>query len=422
MTKNLYLNIVFFILTCFSFAINAASNLKNQNNPFKLADTSNSPQTLNEQIADYENAIEKLESTEGVYSDKLAQELANLADIYQKQEKHDLAITTFNRSLHLNRINDGLYSKAQLPILDKIITSLKKQKKWKQVHEKYNYLYWLNNRNFSEQDEDMLPVLVKIANWNLTSYAMSYSQSPAQDLYNAHYLYKKALSISETVYGQFDKRNIYILNNKMIINYFFATFDISQINSNLIDNTEYTTTTNYQNQIISLKRTSFTNGRDTILNEIDILENQQEPDYFTISNVKLKLADWYLLFEKRQSAMRLYNEAYQFAILNDDENTFTEDLFQKPIALPYLPNLTTNTRENISKDKLLSNTKYIQASFDVTRHGRAKNIQVVNSNMKESTRLRSLALKSLRHTKFRPKLVKGIAIKTEQVKLHIFPK
>jgi len=422
MTKNLYLNIVFFILTCFSFAINAASNLKNQNNPFKLADASNSPKTLNEQIIDYENAIEELESAEGVYSDKLAQELANLADIYQKQEKHDLAITTFNRSLHLNRINDGLYSKAQLPILDKIIISLKKQKKWKQVHEKYNYLYWLNNRNFSEQDEDMLQVLVKLANWNLTSYAMSYSQSPAQDLYNAHYLYKKALSISETVYGQFDKRNIYILNNKMIINYFFATFDISQINSNLIDNTEYTTTTNYQNQIISLKRTSFTNGRDTILNEIDILENQQEPDYFTISNVKLKLADWYLLFEKRQSAMRLYNEAYQFATLNDDQNTFSDDLFQKPIALPYLPNLTTNTRENISKDNLLSNAKYIQASFDVTKHGRAKNIQVVNSNMKESTRLRSLALKSLRHTKFRPKLVKGIAIKTEQVKLHIFPK
>jgi len=422
MTKNLYLNIVFFMLTCFSFAINAASNLKNQNNPFKLADASNSPQTLNEQIIDYENAIEELESAEGVYSDKLAQELANLADIYQKQEKHDLAITTFNRSLHLNRINDGLYSKAQLPILDKIIISLKKQKKWKQVHEKYNYLYWLNNRNFSEQDEEMLPVLVKLANWNLTSYAMSYSQSPAQDLYNAHYLYKKALSISETVYGQFDKRNIYILNNKMIINYFFATFDISQINSNLIDNTEYTTTTNYQNQIISLKRTSFTNGRDTILNEIDILENQQEPDYFTISNVKLKLADWYLLFEKRQSAMRLYNEAYQFATLNDDQNTFSDDLFQKPIALPYLPNLTTNTRENISNDNLLSNAKYIQASFDVTKHGRAKNIQVVNSNMKESTRLRSLALKSLRHTKFRPKLVKGIAIKTEQVKLHIFPK
>ncbi|PAJ76186.1 hypothetical protein CJF42_01530 [Pseudoalteromonas sp. NBT06-2] len=416
MTKALYLNIIFLILTAFSLAINAASN------PFKIAADINSPKNLIEQISLYEKAIEELESTEGVYSEKLAQELANLADIYQKQEKHDLAITTFNRSLHLNRINDGLYSKAQLPILDKIIISLKKQKKWKKVHEKYNYLYWLNNRNFSEQDAQMLQVLIKIANWNLTSYAMSYSPNPAQDLYNAYYLYKQALNISENVYGPFDKQNIYILNNKMIISYFFATFDLSAINSNLVDNSNFTTTSNYQNQIISLKRTSFTSGRDTILNEIKILENQNDVDYYNISKVKLKLADWYLLFEKRQSAMRLYNEAYQFAILNDDEHIFTKDLFQKPIALPYLPNLTTNTREIISKDLLLSNEKYIQASFDVTKHGRAKNIRVVNSNMKESTRLRSLALKSLRHTKFRPKLVKGIPIRTEQMKLHIFPK
>ena len=167
---------------------------------------------------------------------------------------------------------------------------------------------------------------------------------------------------------------------------------------------------------------SFPSTTSTILNEINILENQNQPDYFSISTVKLKLADWYLLFEKRQSAMRLYNEAYQFAMLNDSDNTFTEDLFQKPIALPNLPNLTTNKREKISKDLLLSNTKYLQASFDVTKHGRAKNIRVVNSNMAESTRLRSQALRSLRHTKFRPKLVKGIPIKTEQMKLHIFPK
>jgi len=419
MAKVLYFKVLFLLLFSYSLTLFASDK---QNNPYKINNEQNLNKTLNEQIEDYEREIEAIESTEGVYSNRLAQEVANLADIYQQQGKHDLAITTFNRSLHLNRINDGLYSKAQIPILDKIITSLKQQKDWKKVHERYNYLYWLHDRNFTEQDEDMLQILVKVANWNLTSYAMSYSPNPAQDLYSAHYLYKKALQISKDVYGQYDKRNVHLLNNKMIISYFFATFDTSKINSNLIANTEYTTATNYQNQVISLKRTSFANGRDTLLEEINILENQDEVNYFNVSEVKLKLADWYLLFEKRQSAMRLYNEAYQYATLNDTEQAFTDDLFQKPIALPHLTNLTNNTREHVPKDLLLANKKYIQASFDVTKHGRAKNIKVVNSNMKESTRLRSIALKSLRHTKFRPKLVKGVPIKTEQMTLHIFPK
>ncbi len=420
MINTLYFNFILLLVTSFSFTVSASSDPREKDGPFLVAADTHSPKSLTNQITLYKKAIAELESSEGVYSDKLAQELANLADVYQQQERHDLAIATFNRSLHLNRINDGLYSKTQLPILDKVIVSLKKQKKWKQVNEQYNYLYWLNNRNFSEQDNNMLQVLIKLANWNLTSYAMGYSSNPAQDLYNAYSFYQQALNISKNIYGPFDKRNIYILNKKMILSYFFATFDTTTISSSLVENNNFTKTTGYQ-QLISFKRTSFSSGKDIILSEIKILENQNKIDYYTISKVKLKLADWYLFFEKKQSAMRLYSEAYQFAILNDDEHTFTKRLFQNPIALPYLPNLLTHTREVISEDLLQSGIQYIQASFDVTKHGRAKNIRVVKSNMKESTRLRSLALKSLRHTKFRPRLVKGIPIRTEQMKLHIFP-
>ncbi|SFB98923.1 tetratricopeptide repeat protein [Pseudoalteromonas denitrificans] len=416
MTKpeQMHTFLLFLVITLFctiSYKVQATKN------PFKSSENIEQTQTLKQQIKAYENAIETIESQDGVYSDKLAQQLANLADIYQRQNKHDLAIDTFNRSLHLNRINDGLYSKAQIPLLKKIIASLKIQKKWKIIDQRYNYLYWLHNRNFSENDETMVEVLLEIAGWNLTSYARRYSKKPIENLYNSHILYTKALKISEEQYGQFNERNIPILNNIMIANYFFATADI--MTSDLIEPNEYAATTNFQNLVATLKRKSFSSGKENIQNEIQILENQDEINHFQISNVRLKLADWHLLFEKRQTAMRLYNDAYLYASINDSQNI--NDLFNKPIALPNLPNLKTNTREGITHEALASNTKFIHASFDVTRYGRAKNIQVINSNMKESTRLRSLALRSLRFTKFRPKLVGGLPIKTEKMNLHIFP-
>ncbi len=129
MINTLYFNFILLLVTSFSFTVSASSDYREKDGPFLVAADTHSPKSLTNQITLYKKAIAKLESSEGVYSDKLAQELANLADVYQQQERHDLAIATFNRSLHLNRINEGLYSKTQLPILDKVIVSLKKQKK-----------------------------------------------------------------------------------------------------------------------------------------------------------------------------------------------------------------------------------------------------------------------------------------------------
>ncbi len=389
-------------------------------NPFEVVKTKPAEKTLNEKIEVYLQAIEKIESQEGAYSDKLAQELSNLGDIYQRYDKHDKAIEIYNRSLHLNRINDGLYSHLQIPTVNKIISSLRSQQKWDKINNKYNYLYWLHQRKYKKTDIEMLEITNRVANWNLKSYANRYSETPGQNLLNAYNLFNRSLAIISLHYGEHDLSTIKIIHSLMIVNYFFATFNIDTIPTNNAFKSEYGEHSKADNRLISLKRRSFVTGREILEKELVVLQNQKNINHFQVSEVKLRLADWHLLFEKRQSAMSLYQTTYHYVLDHSEENSY-KNLFSKPVALPNLPNLETNLQDDVILASLTPDIKFVEASFDVTRHGKAKNITIINSNIEENTRLRSRALKSLRLARFRPKLEEGIPTRTEKMQLHVFP-
>ena len=70
---------------------------------------------------------------------------------------------------------------------------------------------------------------------------------------------------------------------------------------------------------------------------------------------------------------------------------------------------------------MLDDVNYVHASMDVTRYGKTKNIKIVSSFPEDNTGMRSKVLRSLRLTKFRPKITNGNPIFTEQLQLHVFP-
>ena len=123
------------LLTKYSFSFTPIAVTKVAT-PLSTANSSTSQSTkFNDQtlaifVEKYEVAIEEIESQDGAYGSRLTQELMNLGSIYQEYGRHDEAIKFLKRSAHLNRINDGLYSTTQIPIIRKLIISLKEKKQW----------------------------------------------------------------------------------------------------------------------------------------------------------------------------------------------------------------------------------------------------------------------------------------------------
>ncbi len=379
------------------------------------------PQTsFSELVDEYQTNIEEIESTKGVYGEDLSQQLFSLGLAYQQKGKHGKAITTLTRSLHLKRINNGLYSTSILPILNTLINSLAEKEQWDSVDNRYGYLKWLYEQNYNEEDIETFFLKMKMANWYLKSYNLKRQKEPIVDLVNSYKTYEQALKIAIKKYGSTDLRVLAPLHEFILVNYLIATSNHIQPVINVDSEGNVIKTTSLLGmQLASLKYKSLRLGISLFKQEMEIYLNQPIINYLFVTRTKLKLADWYLMYGKRETALNLYQAAYHYLKDHSEITKEFSELFSLPVALPNFPNILIKT--NVLPSDLISasDANYIHASIDVTRYGKVKNINFVSSNPTNNA-MTTKTFKFLKQIKFRPKIVEGKVISAEEVHLQIF--
>jgi hypothetical protein len=392
-----------------------------QTNATEILSISAYPQTnFSTLVEKYQTSIEEIESKKGVYAEDLSQQLFSLGKAYQQKGKHGQAIKTLTRSLHLKRINNGLYSISILPILNTLIDSLAKEEQWDSVDSRYSYLNWLYEQNYNEEDIETYVIKMQMANWYLKSYILKRLEEPIVDLLNSYYAYEQALNIMIKKYGSTDLRVIAPLHELILVNYLIAISNSIQPMLNTDQDGKIIETSSKRAKLLtSLKFKSFSLGISLIKHEMDIYLKQPLVNYRLVTRIKLKLADWYLMYGKRDTALGLYQAAYHYSKGHLAITKEFRELFSLPVALPNFPNILIKT--NVLPSDLISasDANYVHASIDVTRYGKVKNINFVSSNPTEYG-MSSKVLKFLKKTKFRPKIVEGNVISAEKIHLQIF--
>ncbi|MEM0910213.1 MAG: tetratricopeptide repeat protein [Pseudomonadota bacterium] len=114
-----------------------------------------------------EQRIKALESLHGAFHASISEELLLLGQIYNEQEKHELAYDTFKRSLEIHRKNSGLHDIGQFPIVRQLIWTSNSLGDWKKVDRYYKYLYWLHRRLYDSNSPEMLPILDDLIVWKM---------------------------------------------------------------------------------------------------------------------------------------------------------------------------------------------------------------------------------------------------------------
>jgi len=392
-----------------------------QNNATETSPISGYPKTNFSTLVDeYQTSIEEIESSKGVYDEDLSQQLFSLGLAYQQKGDHGKAIKTLTRSLHLERINNGLYSTSILPILNTLIFSLAKEEQWDSVDSRYSYLKWLYEQNYNEEHIETYFLKMKMANWYLKSYNLKRQKEPIIDLLNSYKTYEQALKMAIKNYGSTDLRVIAPLHELILVNYLIATSNfIAPLMSVDPEGRIVKTTSITGKKLAALKYRSLSLGVSLFKQEMDIYLKQPIINYMLVTRIKLKLADWYLMYGKRETALNLYQAAYHYLKDNSAITKEVRDLFSLPVALPNFPNILVKTNVLPSNEISDSDSNYVIASIDVTRYGKVKNINFVSSNPTDNA-MSSRTFKFLKQTKFRPKIVEGNVISAEEVHLQIF--
>ncbi len=144
---------------------------------------------------EYEQRIAQIESSRGVYDDEIVPELIGLGFLFQEQKNYADASRVIQRALHIVRVNEGLYSTRQLPIIDLLIESNSKLENWKQVADSYDRMYWLYRRNYEKNDPRQLHALKRLRRWYIESYNKDTGRSLKELFSSAETLYAQGLKI-----------------------------------------------------------------------------------------------------------------------------------------------------------------------------------------------------------------------------------
>ena len=185
-------------------------------------DTDSSLETYNalrSSLSLYEQAVELTELQEGPYSFELVEQLTALGDIYQQLGEHVQAITTFESAQYMLRINNGLFTLEQRPLVEKIVTSYLAMGEIREAQALQEYLFYLYQKNYAPEDPEYLSASLEL----VQEYLRNHLRQPENlsGLLNTGDSTAPSLRNYRTVFDPFYQYYIFIPRSN------FAGFDLT---------------------------------------------------------------------------------------------------------------------------------------------------------------------------------------------------
>ncbi|MEX0963142.1 MAG: hypothetical protein WDZ52_03750 [Pseudohongiellaceae bacterium] len=366
-------------------------------------------------IDQYNNSVSQIELNGGAWDGSLVEELAALGRLQQQQGDHLAAIDILNRAMHVNRINSGLYTLEQVAVVEQLIQSYVALGNWEQADLYNNYLYHVQHKAYGGDDPRLIPVLDRLATWNIQTFNIGYGDLLGIRLRQSQIMFAAAARMVRIHFGKSDERFVDYQKNIANSAYLVARNPDLMMQ---IDRPEYRSMQDMLAQQLNEQRRvqppGFRTG-ERALTEIVQLYQERGDDPYATAEAITHLADWYLMFGRRRGAADNYGLAWQILQQQENGEALTQRLFGKVVPLPaFASSIETPDAFYRSEDGTEAlNFDYTDLTFDVTENGVVRNVE----SLSEETEANQAQLSKLRiwvrSTWFRPLIVDGVAQRSD---------
>jgi hypothetical protein len=159
--------------------------------------------------------VATVEGEYGPYAAGLSESLYDLGRFYQSAGDADSALAVFRRGLHVIRINDGLNSAAQVPLLRATLDTYRMSGDFEGLDDRYDYYYVLLGVGQPPHTDVRLRVALAYLRWQREALRLDIDRSRDRRLYNLLRLTNGFLDI--------------IAQDESMRNRWFAHFVLSQV-------------------------------------------------------------------------------------------------------------------------------------------------------------------------------------------------
>lgn len=392
-------------------------------------------------IAAYEQAVLDMESSGGAFDARLDQELLSLGTLLQQAGDYTRAQAIFDRALHVNRVNSGLFSMNQIPIIESMIENHLARGDLVAADEQQEYLMYVQRKNHGDRAVDLLPALTRYAEWNLFAFRARLTAPPVLldaegeplpaptlddnsdvmlgfrigRLINAHNVYQSLINIIANNFGLGDARLRTFEQQLALTNYLYITTFGLQADPVLMPMNNLVP---YDNTDVGRPPMGFRQGRDSLERRIAYLERESGASAQQKAQAKLDLADWMLMFSKRTGSLDIYLEAWQDMVAAGATQEELGALFNPdyPPEIPsYLEHPYTREAIGLPADIALEYKGYIDVEFELSRFGVPSSISALGRSPTATPELEDRLLRNIRRAGYRPRIVDGALRDEEQI-------
>jgi len=112
-------------------------------------------------------AIDELQGSQGIYAPELQEAYGDLASLFEEMDDFESAIAVYSDALQISRINTGLYSDQQLPIIQSLIESNSQLRNWEAADDLQELRYHISTRLYDLADLAYLEAAENYGAWKL---------------------------------------------------------------------------------------------------------------------------------------------------------------------------------------------------------------------------------------------------------------
>lgn len=357
-----------------------------------------------EEAEEYRRRLAELEQQAGPYADALAEPLADLALLARQNGDIAEAQRHYRRALHVVRVNEGLYSERQVPILRALFESYRLSGDLQILDERYDYFFRLYGNGKPPYTPVRLGATLEYLRWQREALRLEVEGDEKERLLNLYQLNQQILdevaldravdlpAYQELVMSQL--RNLYLVQDRVVpkielvgtggpLSTGFANDWAGQdVNDKRLEN---------------LQQTGLGRGRE-LLEGLIVHIPEDEP--MLLARAYLELADWNQWNGRRTDALAGYQQV--IGLLHENKlDDLAEQWLGESVELPdngafWQPRLQSGPAGEVT----------VQASYDVSATGTVSNIHARVTDPGDDHWLGGLK-RSLARTRFRPRFVDG---------------
>ena len=345
-----------------------------------------------EAMEDLKGMVQNVEQRHHRYHEDLVAPLMLMGDAQVKLGKPEAALDLYDRARHVARVSYGLFDPRQVNVVYREAETLRLIGNIRDAASREEYAYEVASRAFNDYDAQLLPPMIRLANFYLSTAHPIHARTLLNQAFRIHQLNKTTTTPAAVEV----LRGIAATHRTERFPPVFIPDDDVHPDAERLQPGLRSTELDQQYRTIN----SFPKGEKALQQVVEIQRTRFGENSEAELAAVLELADWHLLFGKAYKANTLYRHIYQQMETAERD---AAGFFAQPVLIHFPRPANPEPPRTKVRGELAQGT--VELNFGISSSGRVRSLKTVllEGENKMNFRVR----RSMRAAVFRPRVVDG---------------